>query len=444
MRPIDLRDEAYLDKVRELGIDAPLDQIPHFRPWFNYMYEELDEAKAVRDQYALLLAGEATLDQIPAVKAWLEEAGPGMDAIRQSAGKDHLYLSIDLEQALLHHFRFTNYIANEISELMEAFRARSMYALASGELDEAVADFIACDQIFKLLFQLNANEVIDDASREAYDNNAVLYHLLQSKQLTAAQLARLAQQLAIEHNGLSSAEIYDQWERPLLIDFFERVASGEEKTPSFLLEGFFAMGGPVNDEERAGWDWMVKHELLDTDLAIAQINRRYDELVDVLKNSGDLPEAVGVLKQADRTLRKRMGRMQLVMRAYGEKRIPAGMTAKQYSEQIVDGLLALLMHPNRVLDGPFDTAEYKTRQRFAQTMLALVRYQQDQGVYPASLKDLVPKYLAQVPMDPYQNKQAIQYNAKVVEGVATLKLSCIRIDQDGEEGPIEKVLVINE
>lgn len=438
--PPEFRDEAYLDEARAIGIDKPAKQIPYYRYWHSFMYTELEETKALRDQYALLLSGQATPEQIPDVKRWLESVWPAMDAIRDAAQVEHFSVSLALDAPLIRAYREIHYIQVEFNMIMESFRARALYSLALADTPSAVADCIAFDRIHKLCFQLNHHETIDDAPREASDNNDVLLHLLQSGQLTEDQLKALAKQWAAQAKGSSAAEIYDQWERLLLIDYFERIASGEEKQPSFLLEQVFSMGGPVSDEKHEGWEWMVKHPLMDTDLAIAQINRRYDELVEVLNKSSDVSEAVGVLQKASRTMRGRMGSMQTMIRAYEEKVVPAGMNAKRYSEQIVDGMLALFMHPNRVLDGPFDQAEYKDRQRMAQAMIAVVRYHKDQGSYPEKLQDVVPKYLAELPMDPYQKEQAILYGLSRVNNMTTIKLHCVRVDQDGETDDLKATL----
>lgn len=428
----EFRDAAYQEEARVLGIDAAADEIPYYRHWFSFMIEELTETKAIRAQHDKLMKGLAPPDQVPAVKDWLDSVGPALDALTKAAVCEYLVVPVNPDLTLLRSFRDSEYIANEFTEIVSSFSARSMYALASGDMDQAVADCIAADRIFKLKFQLNQYEIIDDAPRIASQCFHVLQHLLKSKQLTPEHLERLAKQWSSQANGLSPADIMDQHERLLLIDYFERVASGEEKQPSFLLDSIFSLGGRVTNDEREGWDWMVRHELLDTDLAIAQVNKRYDELVSVLTRSKDFPQAIEVLQEAGQVMRKRMASMRFLMAAYGEKSVPAGMTAKQYSDRLVDGMLALLMHPNRVLDGPVAEAEYNAIQRFGQIMIALRRYEKDNAAFPGKLSELIPAYLARLPMDPFNKGQAIQYARSITDGVTTLKLKCPAFDEDGE------------
>lgn len=421
------RNENNLKQARELGIAEPLDQIPYFRSWFNFMYEELEETKEIREQFTSLIAGDASVKEAPDVERWLDEAWPAMDAIRDAASSKHFYLEFDLEKTLMTEYGFARYVETEINELMKAFRARAMYALLSNNIDSAVADCIALDRILKLTFQLNHHEVIDDSSREASRNNVVLDHLLESGQLTNDHLKQISQQWATKHEGLPPAAIFDQWERYLLIDYFERLAAGQDQQKNEMIRNF-TMGGPVDDKAVQGWDWTMGHKLMDTDLAIGHLNQRYDELVEVLTQAMDMPDGIEVLKQAEQTMRGRMRSMVIFMQAYQEQTIPAGMTTKQYSEHIVDGMLALLMHPNRVLDGPVDQASYEGEQSFSQTAIAIARYRQDRGEYPEQLKQLVPNYLADLPVDPFMNGQPIQYKIEAKADTVTITLKSVGMD----------------
>lgn len=411
------RDEAHAALANQLRADIDADTNaetppkawPYYRSWFEYKHDELEETRKIQLQYEQLRSGKVKPDQVPAVKAWLDAIEPALDKLSAAAQLDDYWYPFDTDQTLLRTFRERHHMGVRAQEIAESFRARAYFALADDDLEQAVRDCITADRLSKLVLQSYDNNALEDAAREARDNNKLLSTLLNSGRLNQAHLIQLAKQWGDAPKGPTSAQVFDQVERLWLIDYFERVASGKEKKPAFLQETL-AIGPIGPNDDGSGWAWMLTHALFDTDRATQRINDRYDELVKSLEKPTRFDQAIEVLTVADKAMREHLMKMdyEMIEQVVKNKQVPANITSKQYTDRIVDSLLALLMHPNRVLDGPFDRYAYQAERNVSLVGIALTRWRVDHANDPKPLNKLVPNYLQTLPLDPYTQGQPIQ------------------------------------
>lgn len=411
----EFRDEAYAEELAELGIDLPPDELPYFMEWFTYHYEVLDDNREAREQHQLTTRSDPIdPETIPEVIKWLEIVSPAMDAMRDAVAKPHFWIPHHPpDQAQFSYIKWAFHYRQAVipvEHLIEAYMLRSRYYLATDQIDLAVTDLITADRLNKLLSQFMDLDVLESCNRYVGRLDRVLSPLLATHRLSDAQLARLQEQWMLPQDGFTSQEIIDHWERLWLIDYLERVASGAEEEPSFLLVQL-SMGGPVDDSELEGWGWMLAHELFDTERAIERVNAQYDWLIS-LHVDDDFSATQARLDEATAVLRERMMRrtFDLVENIYTEQEIPTRFDSDRYTDTIVDFLMIFLAHPNRILDGPYESFDSRAHRTVGVTAIALSRYRLEHQAYPDVLNDLVPVYLEEVPTDPYTDGAPLRYS----------------------------------
>jgi len=437
----EFRDDAYADELIELGIDLPADEVPYFMEWFTYHYGVLDEEREAGQQFQLTTRSEPIdPEAIPEVLRWLEIVGPSMDAMHEAAGKPHFWVShhVPDEEAYTYLkgvFSVANYAAGPARALIQAYDLRARYYLATEAYDLAVADLIAADRLNKLLCQLMDLGELERSYSESSRMDYVLSQFLESNTLTDGQLAKIAEQWERPYDGFTAYQILDQWERLWLIDYFERVESGAEEEPSFYLGQILSMGYPVDDEELEGWDWMITHDLFDTQRAIDQVNARYDALIGSLE-ADDFTSLQDQLAQADQAMREYMGRMEwsieFVESIYKGRSITEGVQSDDYTDRIVDVMMILVMHPNRVLDASMEEYNRDAGQAVGTTAIALSRYRLKHQAYPDAFADLVPEYLDAVTGDPYLDGQPLRYSRS--GNRQTCRILSVGTDQEDNQG----------
>ena len=74
-----------------------------------------------------------------------------------------------------------------------------------------------------------------------------------------------------------------------------------------------------------------------------------------------------------------------------------------------------------------------TRFDLLRIAIALKRYESTHGTYPATLEDLVPTYLEEVPLDPFTGRKTFVYRLAPDEETAVL-LHSSQWDESGKDG----------
>jgi hypothetical protein len=375
--------QAFLDGTRPLPKHQRTPVDPKV-PMYGLKGEKVTRTKAM--SAAGLAAGEA----------YLKSKAAHLQKVREALRRPQCRFPLNITegfQALLPHL-------SVMKEEAQLFRLEAAVATERGEVDMAITALTNAARTGQLL----AEEpfLISQLVRLADLSMALLgtEHLLSRRDLTAAQLGRLeamfAQMSAADGLGRSYLG-----ERATALSMFDKSA----RSLAQLAQTEDAGDALVSDAgERAGKGLMSALGLAGADKRL--MLETFDEaLRDVEKET---PEVVA-------------RRVTLFEEATSK--------ARGFPPKIYTGLLLPAMSKvgNRF-------ATYEARRRAALTALAVERYRlANKGTLPQNLEALVPRFLPEVPLDPYDG-QALRYR-RAGKGYVIYSVGSDLADNDGLERP---------
>jgi hypothetical protein len=349
------------------ALEAAFDQLirARQRPWAAKDYPHL-AAWLKANEKPLAVAVEATRrpDYFNPLVPWRTEHGPGglMDTLIP--------------------------VVAQSRELANALAARAMLRVAEGKFDEAWQDLLACHRLGRLVAR--GGFVIEGLVGIAIDQIASTADLtyLERANLTSRQ----AQDRLKDLQGLPPfppmADKVDLAERFVYLELVQRVRRG----------GLGELAGgkarkPTPEELKAleRIDWLP---------ALRNGNRWYDRLAAALRIEGR-PQREKALDKLDEELKARKNEAarlaELAKLGLGDE--------KSAGKAIGDILVGVTCPALRKVQSAHDRAEQG--QRNLHVAFALAAYRRDRGRYPATLNDLVPRYLAVVPGDLFSGKPLV-------------------------------------
>jgi hypothetical protein len=271
--------------------------------------------------------------------------------------------------------------------------ARAMLRLHEGQIDQAEQDLLACHRLGRLIgstpFFIGALVGIAiDAT--AWQGDVAL---MASGKLDAA--GALAYQRALRKLAPlpTMADVFDTSERLCYLGTLSVIARSKPTAAAAIDRSLFSiltqMPPPKpGDPPSVDWDQSFRFGNEKIDAGVAALREPT-----VLKRK----KALEVLSRDLRNIATEMkkgGLSTALMSALG--------TRQAWSDRVAKICLTTLM-PS--IDGASE-AEIRMQTRFAldQVGFALAAYRADAGTYPASLGELAPRYIAQVPADPFTDQ----------------------------------------
>ena len=304
----------------------------------------------------------------PVTAAWLKANAVPLHFARLAAARSRFY--IPLPRRSLGWYALPNaplpYLA-KVNEIQEALLQQGMLALHGGDDGLCSRDLLAAHRLAglvgqgPLLWQGIVGRNMDLRASQAD------WTFLRSKQITAAAAGAYGAAVASLPSMRPLARDVDHFSRWAQLDYVQWQA--EDWWGRSV--GVHEAGFPIRVSALLPPNYTVR---------MMRINRWYDRFTKVFQQKGAgarRKELNGVeLRLNTPPSGTRMSRQRLYLSLMGAN---------------FDSLIAL-------------SARVKSARRITGTLLALRRYRMDHGMYPRSLGELVPNYLAHLPLDAFTGK----------------------------------------
>lgn len=377
--PEDIREQFF----KMLGIDALKEDEKRYFIALSDFWET--DAKERSDQLNTALSRPWTEGEFPEIAAWLDQNAGALKLVVEAVKRPKCYFPKVGENVL-----DMVLIESSFREVATSLTASGMLKLSQGKLEEARQDFLACH---RLASHIGNDPLIVDAliaHRIRMTANRGDLAIPQFANLSKEQIVRLQKDRATLPNSRPVAEAIDQGERFLFLDTV-RIVSQEGVNGIRRIQG----GDTIGFTEFAKtWGRAIDAVLVDWNRVVAFGNRWYDRLVIIYR----MP--VGSARRSQLSDFKD----DLRSMARDFKKLPAGWLTrprKTASDKLGTILCSLL------LAGLTDINAVETTETAESNLvdvgLALAAYQADHDRYPDELKQLVPKYLAAVPVDVFSD-----------------------------------------
>jgi hypothetical protein len=324
--------------------------------------------------------------ECPVVVGWLAANEKHMATLVEATGRPRCYqplLSTDTIAAIGEDLP----AIQQYREFARVFVARAMLRLGEGNVDDAWRDLLACHRLARLVGQrpllIHALVAIAVDGIACSGDQALLQHA----RLTATQALKMREDLAKLAPVCRMADTFDFGERFVCLDCVSLAArNGVSALAGMLgLHSGKLAESLMNQAARAAIDW---------DEILRMSNSWYDRIADAYRKP-----AGGARNAAIRKLDEEIHKQAQVARDVKSLALSVLATPRQaISERVGKVFLAEFLS---AAIGPVSVAENRAAVRIEldKVAVALAAYRADHDSYPAKLADLVPKYLAQLPKD---------------------------------------------
>ncbi|MCS7303649.1 MAG: hypothetical protein NZ602_00895 [Thermoguttaceae bacterium] len=301
--------------------------------------------------------------------------------------------------------------ASHMREAVQAMQIRAMHRLGQGKAAEAWQEILTMYRLARLMAQ--GATLIENLVAVAIETQAcqAAQRLAREGNLSAKEALAIRDTLVGLPPLPTMADKIDLGERFMYLDVVCTLA----RTPGTSFRLLEALEG--GQSGLAGWAKRLADllataagQMIDWDLLLRMGNQWYDRLVE----AGRKPtpqERAEALASIDAQLQ------QLKSKTEDPTALVFGMFSaprQKVSEQLGHVLIALLVPAIRHVYVAEDRAAMQRQLTICS--FALAAYQAEQGRYPKQLEELVPRYLAAVPMDAFAPQKPLIYR-RTEEGV---------------------------
>ncbi len=400
------------DFFKALGIPRPPEKGDYLVKHFQFFADELrgENARAFNDREDELRKQPWKAADAPKHAEWLKvNEKPLAAAVAASKRADYYHPLISrpkdgspgtLIGALLP-------LPQKCREIASALTLRAMLRCGEGKFDDAWADILAVHRLGRLVARGGTSiEMLVGVALGAIAHQSEQAFIAASKPDAKTALKCQANLLALppwptyaEKLNLGERFVALDTLQSLRRDGTERLTVRRGNQPKPTREEI--------DARMSKLDWDAMFRLItrwyDTMVAAVAKPTRAERVKAGAKADVDLKELLSLSKLKDGVVGEVLKQLEelddLVGRAEDEKLRTA------VSEKVVASLLGLLAPAVQKMGDSVDRAEQTARHGVL--AFALAAYHADQGKYPASLADLSPKYLKQVPDDLFSGKPLI-------------------------------------
>ncbi|MEM1211549.1 MAG: hypothetical protein AAGI68_04545 [Planctomycetota bacterium] len=359
----------------EAALGAPF---PPARPIYRGIPSR-DPDHPVGRHFYRAVEGPWTPAKVPVVADWLAANQQALDAVVQAVERDRAWWPLITDEPGVW---FTSMLLPELGETRPIARGltiRAHLALAHAKPDDALRDWIALQRLGRhtATNPILISRLVGYSVQNIADQLAV--RILASPHLKPEHLHQMADHAAASHPVHPIADAIDSAERVMLLNSLIQAASGRVAVEDVLeAQGRFALRSPR----------------FRIDPALRQINRRYDQLVEMTR----LPTATAFALRLDQFIEELEAAQHPVTGMQGRE----GDAADRFSAWLGDGMAGGLV---MVIDPAF-ASNLDANQQLAlvQLAIALRLYHFEHDRYPATLDALTPKYIAELPVDRYDGR----------------------------------------
>jgi hypothetical protein len=380
--------------------------------------EEEKKPDFFEDQRAVAMKRPWTKKEFPFLADWLAANQRPLELIVEASKRPRRFDPLVPEDGTM-----IGALLPMISIHREAARAlmtRAMFRAGEGKLDEAWEDLLACHRLARLIGQ--GGTLIDALVAIAVDGIACGgdQGLLQTRQLTPAQIARIRSDLDQLPPMPKMADKINVTERFMFLDCVGMMARGGLSNMA-ALSGMFGNENARNKSLLATLADSAARHAIDWDKVLHIGNSWYDRMTDAMGRTTHA-QREAALDKIDHDLKKLSGDSR-DWPSLGVSMLSGPRAA--VSERIGNIFVALLLPAV----GSCAAAEDRATMQFELDRLAfaLAAFHANQGSYPEKLADLVPKYVARVPADILNHGANLHYRR---EGAGFLLYSVGRNGKD--------------
>jgi hypothetical protein len=280
-------------------------------------------------------------------------------------------------------------VAQQCRESARLLAARAMFRLGEGKVDEAWRDLLACHRLARLVGDnpmLICALVATAIDAIACSGDAVV---IQSGRLTAEDARKILADLQSLRPLPSVAEKIDTAERYQYLDIVCAVARGEES--------IFGLAGSGRSPKMLHRVFNAAFRLLiDWDLILRNGNFWFDRIVEALQKPSHIERLQALESFMDDVMAMEYEMRHPLKTARSFLLSSPRRAASERLSHVFSALLLPAVGAPRLVEG-----RATTQARLTEIGFALAAYRADNGSYPDSLAKLAPKYIAELPEDPF-------------------------------------------
>jgi hypothetical protein len=323
----------------------------------------------------------------PATAKKLEEVAARLDMAVEASKREKFYIPLVRGQGDL----MPTLLLPQLSDfrmLTEALRTRAMLRLGNNDVAGFRSDAIAVVRLGRLM--TNGSTLVEmfvAAAVEARGLDA-LRVAAAGGWLSADEAAKALAELGAAPAARPVYEGFETTERAFVLEFMQFAAVHgiveAERQLRFMMAQQNQPMIPMGIADAAGKDWSE---------AMRRVNRWYDRLVEVGKKPtyAERQKAAEALAKDAAALRESMEGIKVVLTPLEDRLIV----------MIVPAIEKAYVRETRL----------ETSRELTRTALALAGFHAKTGAYPRELKELVPAYLKEAPVDPF-SAEPLSYKAE--------------------------------
>jgi hypothetical protein len=364
--------------------DGPASGTPERNQW---------EGDITLDQPRLAQSRPWSRKEFPVLANWLDSNAKPLEVLCAAADRTRFFepLVVKANGSLLDAFEIMDLSGFRCA--VELLRLRAMQEVAEGKVDAAWRYLLVCHRLARLMGQkalLVDGIVARGLERSAYDGEVAIIHHAHP---TSEKLTQFRREL-LELPGLPPMESYFLGERLFSLDFVWSVAAGD---PAALrLCGGFSL----KDRNKESRTQLLADRRVDWDIVFRKYNAGLDEVEKAWRQPTLFQryQALGKLDAAARVAANRV-----IDPAELAKFLSPQTSKADISRQLADILFGS--------DGVAGFEVYAVaealnavRTQLTDFAFALAEYHNDRAAYPGSLAELSPKYIADIPKDPFSDQ----------------------------------------
>lgn len=285
-------------------------------------------------------------------------------------------------------------IAQELRDFGRLLALRAMQRLNSGDAQAAWQDILALHRLSRL--QAQGDTLIEHLVGIA--NSAVatsaMQELISSPQMTPELMDTIQSDWQSLPAWPDIADVVNETERYATLDIIQRTARFGPAALSAVMGsvGFSGGSGGYRDFPANAAMTFALNAMVDWDQVLIEANRWFDQVTAAL-GEPDPALRASLIEQFDRDLE---------VHAI-DTRFAWWPSTYNIGGKIISSMLPAIGGMHRAI------TTRDARMEIVDTMFAVEQFRRDQGRIPAALNELVPDYMAAVPLDPHAPTNELHY-----------------------------------
>jgi hypothetical protein len=365
--------------------DAPAQGTAEWNQWFEDIYDQSRKAQSRP------WSGK----EFPVLAAWLDSNEKPLESILAAAGRSRFFepLVVKPNGSLLDALDIRGH--SSFRSAVELLRLRTMRQVAAGKIDDARQDLLACHRLARLEAQkaLLIDEILARAlERSACDGDVALIHY---GHLTSEKLEQYHRALRALP-AMPPMDTDSLAERFFSLDTLRNIATGDPM--ALRLTNILR----VDDRAKEARAKLLADRRIDWDVVFREYNSNMDKQTEACRQPTLLKRREALKKLDDAA-------SAAAHRVDDPADLAKLLAPETSSRKISQQLAAILLEPELGGSGVYIWAEGATAVKVQLTnfAFALAEYHNDRAAYPRTLAELSPKYLHDVPQDPWSDQEYI-------------------------------------